>query len=146
MPNIMIRIEKSTDESVEKTESKQLTKNKKDKSDVAITTIFTQQMISYAKQTLSFAVSNVGNFTGNYIQQDILKNQLDAIGDVSTIALGFVAKGPIGGSIAIAGLLIKNTFELVNSLRAEQVAERDLNLLQKRSGNSTTNSSRGTEN
>lgn len=147
MPEIKIRIEKASENSSDKKSSdNQLVKNKNSKSDVALTTIFAQQMISYAKQTLSYTVSNIGNFTGNYMQQDLLESQLELFESIGTVALGFIAKGPVGGTIAIAGVVTKKVFETISNFRSEQLAERDLTLLQKRSGNSTTNSSRGTEN
>ena len=143
MPSVKIRIERGKEQAGDGNSQKM----KEDPSkDVSVQSIFAQQMMGIGKQIVSYGTSNVANFSGNYIEQDRINNMLDAIGDVSTVALGFVTKGAVGGAIAIAGITTKKIFETISDMRKDVLQERDRNYLLARSGNSTTNGSRGTEN
>lgn len=142
MPNVKIRIERSETET-----GTPVTKKTDDKAkDVAMTSIFANQMIGVAKQIISYSASNIGNFTGNYIEQDRVNQQLEVLNDLATVTLGIATKGAVGGAIAVAGITTKKIFQLISDVRRDVLEERDRSLLLQRSGNATLNGSRGTEN
>lgn len=143
MPDIRIRIEKPKDS---RAENQQQQPQARDTENVALQTIFAQQMISTGKQIISFQASNIGNFTGNYVMQDNVNEMLDVVGDLSTVALGFVSKGWVGGLVAISGIATKKVFEFISQQQQNKILEMERDYLVKRSGNATTNGSRGTEN
>lgn len=142
MPNVRIRIEKGQEVGGEA----QQTQEKSEVKNVATQTFFAHQMIGTAKQIVNYQFSNVANFTGNYIQQEMINKTLDVVGDASTIVLGFMAKGPVGAAVATIGIATKNVLKFITERREDELKERDRLLVLERSGNSTRNGSRGTEN
>lgn len=142
MPNVRIRIERGQEAGVEAQQGEQKTEAK----NVATQTFFAHQMIGNVKQIISYQASNVANFTGDYIEQSNINKALDVVGDASTVALGLMAKGPIGAIVAAVGVTTKNILKIISDRREDELRERDRLLALERSGNSTRNSSRGTEN
>lgn len=116
------------------------------KKKVGAKSIFANQMVATAKQTMNYAISNFGNFTGNYIKQDAIQNTVDFIGDLSTIGTGIAAGGWVGGLVATIGIATKKTFEAISDFRNNELSERQRAYMIERSGNATKNGSRGTEN
>ena len=143
MPQVKIRVERSETETGEAGLNQKVASD--EKKNVAATSVFAHQMMGIGKQIFNYAASNVGNFTGNYILQDQINVTLDVIGDLSTIGVGF-AVNPLAGVAAIAGIATKRILKEVTDRRNDIVAERERNYWLARSGNSTTNGSRGTEN
>ena len=144
MPQVKIRVERVQDQAGEGNINQKVASD--EKKNVAATSIFAHQMMGIGKQIFNYAASNVGFFTGNYIEQDKINVALDMVGDLSTIGTGFVAGGVVGGSIAIIGIATKKTLEAITDRRKDVISERERNYWLARSGNSTTNGSRGTEN
>ena len=144
MPQVKIRVEKVQDQAGEANLNQKAASD--EKKNVAITSVFAHQMMGIGKQIFNYAASNVGFFTGNYIEQDKINTALELVSDFSTIGTGFVAGGMVGGSIAIIGITTKKTLEAITDRRKDRVEERERNYWLARSGNSTTNGSRGTEN
>ena len=144
MPAVKIRIEKGKEQAGDGNSS--VNKAEDPSKNVAVETLFAHQMLGLGKQIISYNASNIANFTGNYIEQDKINNTLEILGDVSTVGLGFVSKGWVGGTIAIAGVVTKKVFQMVSEYRQDILSERDREYMLARSGNSTTNGSRGTEN
>ena len=144
MPDIRIRIEKPKERKAE--QQQQETSQKQEQENVAVTTVVAQQMISTGQQIISFQASNIGNFTGNYLLQDNVNEMLDVVGDVTTVALGFVSKGPVGGLVAITGIATKKVFEYISREQQNSFLKMEQDYMIKRSGNQTKNGSRGTEN
>ena len=103
-------------------------------------------MMGIGKQIFNYAVSNVGFFTGNYIAQDNINLALNIVSDISTVGTGIVAGGLVGGAAALIGIGTKHTLEAITDRRKDVISERERNYWLARSGNSTTNGSRGTEN
>ena len=143
MPNVKIRIERGDSDEKKATSTKASSDPSKD---ISMQSIFANQMVGVAKQIISYSASNIGNFTGNYIEQDRINQQLEMLTDFSTIAIGFATKGAVGGAIAIGGIATKKIFQIISDSRRDVLEERDRSLLLARSGNSTINGSRGTEN
>lgn len=144
MPDIKIRIEKPKEAKADN----QPTSTTSDlKESVAMQTIFAQQMIATAKQTISYQASNIANYTGNYLMQDQVNQTLDIINDISSIVTGVLStKSWVGGAIAIYGIASKKVFEFMSVQTENRILQMEQDYLVKRSGNSTTNGSRGTEN
>ena len=144
MPQVKIRIERGQEQAGEANVNQKVAEDEKKK--VAATSIFAHQMMGIGKQIFNYAASNVGLFTGNYIEQDRINVALDMVSDLSTVGTGFVAGGWIGGSIAVIGIATKKTLEAITERRKDVMQEREREYWLARSGNSTTNGSRGTEN
>ena len=143
MPSVKIRIEKDE----EQTSDAKLQKGLEDrKNKVSIESAFVHQMIGTGKQIVSYSASNIGNFTGNFIEQDRVNQNLEILSDMATITLGFASKGVLGGAVAIAGITTKKIFQAISDYRKDILMERDRAYMLARSGNSTKNGSRGTEN
>lgn len=142
MPNVRIRIEKGQEAGDDAQQTQQKTESK----NVATTSLFAHQMLGTAKQIIGFQTSNIANFTGDYMKQDRVNDLLDVFGDASTIALGFASAGPVGGAVAMIGVATKSALKLIGQSREDELRERDRLLALERSGNSTRNGSRGTEN
>ena len=144
MPDIKIRIEKTQKKDTALGASSQTPST--DVKQVAATSIFAHQMMGVSKQIISFSASNVANFTGNYLEQDRVNQTLDVISDVSTVTMGFATGGPVGGAIAISGIVTKKIFQAISDARQNVLMERDRQYMLQRSGNAALNGSRGTEN
>lgn len=143
---VKIRIENNVDIPGVGNAAQLTTKPDEAKKKVGAKTLFAHQMVATAKQTANYAISNIGNFTGNYIKQDQVQSTVDLIGDLSTVGLGFASGGVVGGIIASIGIATKKTFEVVTDMRKNELSERQRAYMLERSGNATKNGSRGTEN
>ena len=144
MPQVKVRIERVQEEVGEANLNQKSVND--EKKNVAATSIFAHQMMGIGKQIFNYAASNVGFFTGNYIEQDRINATLDVIGDLSTIGMGAVAGGWVGATMAVVGVTTKKVLQNVTERRKDELEERNRNYWLARSGNSTTNGSRGTEN
>ena len=146
MPNVKIRIEKAAQTAGDGQEKQENAQVETQQPVVSPTTmLFYHQAIATGKQIMSYAASNVGNFTGNYLMQDQVNQQMEIIGDMTTIALG-ATKGWAGLAIATIGVTTKKVMQVITQLQENVHLENEKNYLLKRSGNATTNGSRGTEN
>lgn len=118
------------------------------------------QFISETKSLISKAVmyqlSNIGNFTGDYITQTGVNNNIASVNALAQIGIGayagFRATGSpigalIGGGIAMANTLT-STIMNIHSLRVQnQQTNYEIAQLRDRAGlNSLKDGSRGTEN
>lgn len=146
MAQVKIRIESGINQSGVGNASAVGTKSDSEKNKVSAKSIFAHQMVATAKQTMNYAVNNIGNFTGNYIMQSQIQNALDMVGDASTLVMGAVSSGAVGLAVAAVGIATKKTFEIVSSVRNDTLSERQRAYMMERSGNATKNGSRGTEN
>ena len=146
MPEVRIRIEKGSEtagDGQEKQENK--TSDKSQPVASATQMLFYHQAIATGKQILSYATSNVANFTGNYLMQDQVNRTMDIIGDMTTLALG-ATRGWAGLAIATVGLTTKKALQFVTLMQEQVHLRNEQEYILKRSGNSTTDGSRGTEN
>lgn len=145
MPQIKIRIEKGVETAGDGQEQQE--KKEKDSLPTASPTamLFYHQAISTGKQIIGYAASNVANFTGNYLMQDQINNALDIVGDFTTIGLG-ATRGIPGLIVSVLGVGTKRAFQAISMYQEDVHAQNEQRYLLKRSGNATTNGSRGTEN
>lgn len=147
MPDIVVRIEKGTETAGDGREQQEAKREESKKQPVAspTTMLFYHQTIATGKQIVGYASSNIGNFTGNFLLQEQLTNTLDIISDLTTLSLG-ATKGWAGLAVAGIGVTTKRVLQLVSQRQEDKHIQNEQNYLLKRSGNSTTNGSRGTEN
>lgn len=146
MPQVKIRIEKGQETAGAGQELQEQNRQEARKEQIAAVSIFANQMINIAKQSINYAMTNVGVRTGNYVLQDRINDAVKRIGQAATIGMGFYTGGVAGGFIAIAGLTTQTIFEEIS--RNEQIRQDNIKseYLVERSGNATKNGSRGTEN
>ena len=143
MPNVKIRIERGEEGGKDLSAAKGGVASKKE---ISVQTLFATKMMGMAKQIVTNAASNVGNFTGDYIKQDQINVALETVSGITTIAMGAMAGGFAGAAIAAAGLLVNKAIQQFNTSMTENYAEKDRNIILARSGNAAINGSRGTEN
>lgn len=146
MPQVKIRIEKGQEQAGVGNASATRVSEENSMMKSASMSLFAHQMIGEAKQIANYAVSNVGNFTGDYILQDRINTTMEMLGDAMTLGTAFVSGGPLGVAIAATGIGLKKTLQAVSTFRNDTLAQRNIDLMIARSGNSTKNGSRGTEN
>ena len=144
MPSVKIRISQESTEKMEG-EVEGLTPSVS-RERIAGISFFAHQAINTGKQIVNYEISNVGVKTGNYVLQEQINQAVEIVGDFATIGTGFMAGGWIGGAVAIAGVTTKNVLKEVS--RAEGIKHENIEYeyLKTRSGNTTRNGSRGTEN
>lgn len=143
MPQVKIRI---SQESTEQAEAQGLQPSLVGGEKIATMSLFAHQAINTGKQIVNYSISNVGIKTGNYVTQEQINQTVDIVGDIATIGTGFAAGGWIGGVVAIAGVTTKQVFKELS--RNEDIKHENIEseYLRRRSGNTTTSGSRGTEN
>ena len=144
MPSVKIRVERVQEEAGVGNINQKVTGD--EKKNVAATSVFAHQMMGIGKQVFNYAATNVALYTGDYILQDKINMALDMVGDVATIGMGFATGNIAGGLVAIAGVTTKRVLQDMTDRRKDVMQERERNYWLQRSGNSTTNGSRGTEN
>lgn len=142
MPQIKIRI---SQEEAEKLEAEGLNASVS-KEKIAGISLFAHQAVNTAKQIVNYEISNVGVKTGNYVLQEQINEAVAIIGDLTTVGAGFAAGGIAGGIVAIAGVTTKKIFEEKSRNEAIKHENIESEYLRRRSGNTTTSGSRGTEN
>lgn len=148
MPLVKIRVDAGSEDIGVKQDANQAqnTLEQADKARQASMTLFTQAMISEAKSIINYAVSNIGNLTGDSIRQENVQRNVGYIQDLTTIALGFKSGGTSGALIAIAGITLNKGLEIASYFIEQRHNDIERDYLLERSGNSTLNGSRGTEN
>ena len=112
---------------------------------------------SLIKRTATYQLSNIGNFTGDYLTQNQVNNTLSNLQTLSSIGMGaysgFVATGgsPIGAVIGLSLSLLNASVNSVFNIHSQRVQNQKTNYeiaqLRDRAGlNSLRDGSRGTEN
>lgn len=141
MPNVKIRVESVSNDELEAQKQGQEVSGKQTTEKLAVASIFAHQAINTTKQIVNYGISNIGNFTGDYIKQDRVQEVVNGIGDAVSVGIAF-ATSPIAGAIAVLGIATKKTFEVITENQNVKHAENQANYLRQRSGNSTQNGSR----
>lgn len=140
MPQVNIRVESVSDEEQQTGVPSQKKEDKKGaKSTVG--SIFVHQAMNTTKQIINTGVSNIGNFTGDYVKQDQVGAVVSAVTDITTVAIGF-AVNPIAGAFALVGVGIKAGLNVATQLRNDEHARIQSEYLKERSGNTLNNGSR----
>ena len=151
MPQVKIRIEKGVQTAGDGQEQQeQKNRNTQGLNNVAVATAFAHTMINTGKQIITYSFSNVGQFTGNNLKQDQINTALEILGDVGSIAAGIatsvISENPVPLFASIMSIGTKYGLRSYSEYQEFKHGEYQRNLLLERSGNSTTNGSRGTEN
>lgn len=107
------------------------------------------------QQAVNYQLSNIGNFTGNYIRQEEVNQLRQGVSDLMNVAVstfaGFATAGPIG---AVAGFVAGATSIVSSAIYSDLSAKVSyaktnfsISQLRERAGlNATYDGSRGTEN
>lgn len=106
-----------------------------------------------AKQAVNYTISNIGNFTGNYIAQEQVNNALSAVGFLESVGVATLAGakfGPwgavIGAGIAVVGQAATTGLRIFSETLENTRQNYAINQLRSRAGmNGMNNGSRGTE-
>lgn len=95
-----------------------------------------------AMQAINYTVSNIGNFTGNYLAQQNTQAAVSAIKQAVGIVSAF-AVNPIAGAIAVASTAINFGYSEYTANYNNRKQNREIAILRERSGLDTlTNGSR----
>lgn len=141
MPDVKIRVEATTrDELDSKTPTESSGKGTTTER-LAVASIFAQQAVATTKQIVSASISNIGNFTGDYIKQDNVQRQVETLLQIGAIAVEAYVN-PVLALAHIAGNFVKDLTTSVSSVQAMNKQENTLRLLKERAGYPTTNGSR----
>ena len=109
---------------------------------------------SLAKSTIMYGLSNVGNFTGNYMAQAQINNSVHALSGIASLGMtalaGFKVGGPVGAAIATGLAIVNQTAQWVmgtySGVIENQKTNYEIARLRDRSGlNTLLDGSRGTE-
>lgn len=151
MPQVKIRIERGIETAGDGQEQQeQKIQNNQGLKKVAITTAFAHTMINSGKQIINYSLSNVGQFTGNNLLQDTINGALEILGDVGNVAVGLVTsiatENPIPLIASVVSVGVKYGTKAYSDQQELRHSEYQHNFMLERSGNSTKNGSRGTEN
>lgn len=146
MPNVKVRI---TTESEEQSSGNAAALSQQsatpDAKGMATTSLFVHAAVGNIKQAINYGLSNVGNFTGDYIKQNQINNQLEMFSNVSTIAMGAISGGWIGAVIATASIAMKVGLGEFGKYTQNQISSLNNRLSMERSGNQLFDGSRATE-
>lgn len=143
MPQVKIRI---SQESQEQIDAEGLQPSTVSRERIATISLFAHQGINTAKQIVDYEISNVGVKTGNYVLQEQINEAISILSDIGTIGLGAASSGWIGGIVAVAGVTTKRVLQETSRNEAIKHENIESEYLRRRSGNTTTSGSRGTEN
>lgn len=142
MPNVKVRVEAvSNDELESQKQGEEVSKKDATGEKLVVASLFAHQALNTAKQITNYAISNIGNFTGDYAKQDRVQQIVNNVSDVGTIGVAF-ATNWVAGVVATIGVATKRVLEVVSDNQAIRHAEHNAEYLRKRSGDSTTNGSR----
>lgn len=130
--------------------------NKKSSQNI-ITHQFYNFVLGQAKQFVNYNISNIGNFTGNYIMQRRVAEAMQAVNIIANIGGAFVSGmlmsggnpvvGAVSAVIATAGVTINAGYQSFTQHVQNAKTNYSIEQLRRRSGlNTYTDGSRGTEN
>lgn len=143
MPSVKIRVESvSNDEIQAQKQGEEV--NGKDKGEagkIAVASIFAHQAISTAKQTINSYIGNLGDFTGNYVKQDNLQREIEAVGQLVGVGAAF-ATNWVAGVAMVAGLGIKAINDYRISQRQIELENKRIEYLRQRNGDVLDDGSR----
>lgn len=138
MANVKIRIESQSEEQAQAEQAGGATTQTQK---LAVASIFAQQAINFTKQVVNIGISNIANFSGNYVKQDQVQQAVSFLSEVAGVGTAF-AVNPVAGFVALGGLALKYTSQAIKENREMTRAEYQTDYLRRISGNSTTNGSR----
>ena len=146
MPNVKVRITSETEEQQQGGMEQIQPSKGSDTARMATTSLFVHAAVNNVKQAVQFGLSNVGNFTGDYIAQRNINQALDAMSGVSSIVMGAVTGGWAGAVIATASVAMRGITGEISRQMQYRNEDIQTSMMLQRSGNALTDGSRGTEN
>lgn len=109
-----------------------------------------------AKQAINYSISNIGNFTGDYVKQQHVQDAMQVVSFMTEIAAAAYAGfkytksgygAALGAVIAVAGKVTNTMLNMNAEYNANRRLNREISQLRLRAGiSSAYNESRGTEN
>lgn len=109
---------------------------------------------SQARQALNYSISNIGNFTGDYVTQQHISDSMQILNFLietgTSVAAGAKMGGWVGALVALGITGVTKTISTAQQFYAGEIqnrrTNRDIAQLKTRAGlNSTNNGNRGTE-
>ena len=146
MANVKVRITTETPEQMQGGADAISTSKDIDKSKMATTSLFVNAVTGNIKQAVRYGLSNVGNFTGDYIKQNEINQALEFFDNASTIAMGALSAGWAGAVVATASVAIKVGLGAYSRYKQYEAESLSSSLMRERSGNALFDNARGTEN
>lgn len=134
-------------------------KDKKEEKDSSLKDFASHKFFNFiesqAKQAVNYGISNIGNFTGDYVKQQQVNGAKELLSFGmelgAAVIAGFKYTGSPWGSLIAAGVVVAGKGITIGEQLLSQAAEtsrqnRYIDQLRTRAGlNSTNNGSRGTE-
>ena len=150
MPSVKIRIEKGVETAGSGLEEQEKELSKKQQKQLSIATVFVRQTMGQMKSVFMKDLSRIGERTGDYIKQANINGSLEVVNDIASIASGIALSvttyNPVPAIMAVASVGIKIGQKYYDIAEEQRHASFQREFLLERSGNATTNGSRGTEN
>lgn len=146
MPNVKVRITSETEEEARGGAAEMASTPSPDTAKMAATSLFVHAAVGNVRQAVQYGLSNVGNFTGNYVAQENINQALESLNGVSSIVMGAVSGGWVGAVIATASVAFRGITKEVSRFMQYQNEEINASYARQRSGNALNDGSRGTEN
>jgi len=106
--------------------------------------VFSHVAIAQAKKMVQFSVSNIGNFSGDYVMQRNVQQAMSIVGDIVSIGVGAAAGGVVGAVGAMTGVLINNMLESIGIAQNIKKENYQSNFIKERGGDVYNDGSRGT--
>ena len=106
-------------------------------------------------KAVNYQISNIGNFTGDYISQRKVNEMKGAISTLMGIGMATYSGAKVGGGagavvgfvVGVSGVVINSVYENYSNLLENQKTNYSISQLRERAGlNTYTDGSRGTEN
>lgn len=141
MPQVNIRVESVSEAEQQTGVPTQKKEETKGGAKTALTSVFVHQAMNTTKQIVNYGISNIGNFTGDYLKQDRIQNEISMATDLIAVGTAF-SVNIFAGLFATVGFGLKSFFEISNQQQSIRHRENNANYLRMRSGASTTNGSR----
>jgi pyridoxine 5'-phosphate synthase PdxJ len=143
MPEIKIRIEKGVEtagdgQELQEKSSKQMAAGK-----VASVSILATTAIKTVKQITNTAISNIGNFTGDYEMQRQVQAMMKIGGEIGQVVVASLVN-PVAGIAMAVGIGLSYGLQAIEISQNIKKENYQASYLLARSGNSLTDGSRGT--
>lgn len=146
MASIKVRLEKGVETAGDGREIQEQSSKSSELSTgkIASLSIFGTMALQQGKRIANYAVSNIGNFSGDYVSQRHLQQSLDLLGNVAGIVVGGLALGPAGAIVAAVGVGVNYGLEAISIAQTIKKDNYESAYLKERGGNVYNDGSRGT--
>jgi len=143
MPEIKIRIEKGVETAGDGQELQEKSSKKMTSGKVAEVSILATTAIKTVKQITNTAISNIGNFTGDYEMQRQVQAMMKIGGEIGQVVVASLVN-PVAGIAMAVGIGLSYGLQAIEISQNIKKENYQASYLLARSGNSLTDGSRGT--